>query len=46
MLNRMVDNVFNSLDIHKGVWLEDIKNVNNSSVSLLVCLEEELKRDL
>ena len=38
--SRMVDNLFKSLDIDKGEWLEDIKHGASSSSSFLACVEE------
>ena len=36
----MVDDLFKSLDIDKGEWLEDIKHGDSSSASILACVEE------
>ena len=36
----MVDDLFKSLDIGKGEWLEDIERGDSSSASLLACVEE------
>ena len=38
--SRMVDDLFKSLDIDKGEWLEDIERGDSSSASFLVCVEE------
>ena len=36
----MVDDLFKSLDIDKGEWLEDIERGDSSSASFLACVEE------
>ena len=36
----MVDDLFKSLYIDKGEWLEDIKRGDSSSASFLACVEE------
>ena len=36
----MVDDLFKSLDIDKGEWLEDIECGDSSSASFLACVEE------
>ena len=38
--SRMVDDLFKSLDIDKGEWLEDIERGDSSSASFLACVEE------
>ena len=38
--SRMVDDLFKSLDIDKGEWLEDIECGDSSSASFLACVEE------
>ena len=38
--SRMVDDLFKSLDIDKGEWLEDIEHGDSSSASFLACVEE------
>ena len=38
--SRMVDDLFKSLDIDNGEWLEDIERGNSSSASFLACVEE------
>ena len=38
--SRMVDDLFKSLDIDKGEWLEDIERGDCSSASFLACVEE------
>ena len=38
--SRMVDDLFKSLDIDKGEWLEDIERGDSSSASLLACVKE------
>ena len=38
--SRMVDDIFKSLDIDKGEWLEDIVRGDSSSASFLACVEE------
>ena len=38
--SRMVDDLFKSLDIDKGEWLEDIDCGDSSSASFLTCVEE------
>ena len=40
MLSRMVDDLFKSLDIDKGEWLDDNKYVNSSSASFMACVEK------
>ena len=35
-----MDDLFKSLDIDKGEWLEDIERGDSSSVSFLACVEE------
>ena len=35
-----MDNLFKSLDIDKGEWLEDIERGDSSSASFLACVEE------
>ena len=37
--SRMVDDLFKSLDIDKGEWLEDIERGDSSSASFLACVE-------
>ena len=36
----MADDLFKSLDINKGEWLEDIERGDSSSASCLACVEE------
>ena len=36
----MVDNLFKSLDINNGEWLDDIEHGDSSSAYFLVCVEE------
>ena len=36
----MVDDLFKSVDIDKGEWLEDIERGDSSSASFLACVEE------
>ena len=36
----MVDDLFKSLDIDIGEWLEDIKHEVSSSASFMACVEE------
>ena len=36
-----MDDLFNSLDIDKSEWLEDIKHGDSSSASFMACVEEE-----
>ena len=38
--SRMVDDLFKSLDIDKGEWLEDIERGDSSAASFLACVEE------
>ena len=38
--SRIVDDLFKSLDIDKGEWLEDIERGDSSSASFLACVEE------
>ena len=38
--SRMVDDLFKSLDIDRGEWLEDIERGDSSSASFLACVEE------
>ena len=38
--SRMVDDLFKSLDIDKGEWLEDIERGDSSLASFLACVEE------
>ena len=38
--SRMVDDLFKSLDIDKGEWLDDIERGDSSSASFLACVEE------
>ena len=40
-----MDDLFKSLDIDKGEWLEDIKHGDSSSGSFLACVEELLVKD-
>ena len=40
MCSRMVDDLFKSLGIEKGKWLEDIERGDSSSASFFGCLEE------
>ena len=40
MWSRIVDDLFQYLDIDKGEWLEDIEHGDSSSVSFLACVEE------
>ena len=35
-----MDDLFKSLDIDKGEWLEGIKHGDSSSASFMVCVEE------
>ena len=35
-----MDDLFKSLDIDKGEWLEDIERGDSSSASFLACVEE------
>ena len=35
-----MDDLFKSLDIDKGEWLEDIEHGDSSSASFLACVEE------
>ena len=35
-----MDDLFKSLDINKGEWLEDIERGDSSSASFLACVEE------
>ena len=36
----MFDDLFKSLDIDKGEWLEEIEHGDSSSPSFLACVEE------
>ena len=36
----MVNNLFKSLDIDNGEWLDDIEHGDSSSAYFLVCVEE------
>ena len=36
----MVDDLFKSLDMDKGEWLEDIMQGDSSSASFITCVEE------
>ena len=38
--SRMVDDLFESLDIDKSEWLEDIKHGDSSLASFMACVEE------
>ena len=40
MLSRMVDDLFKSLGIDKGEWLEDIERGDSSSALFLACVED------
>ena len=35
-----MDDLFKSLDIDRGEWLEDIKHGNSLSASFMACVEE------
>ena len=40
VLSRILDDIFKSLDIDKGEWLEDIEHGDSSSAPFLACIEE------
>ena len=41
----MVDDLFKSLDIDKGEWLEDIERGDSSSASFFTCVEEKVVKE-